>query len=399
MMTARRTSGLNRGGCGDIVRLGRATRTPGRNANVIRIGNLSPAKTPSYSLNPKDIEFGRACTPNFFVAEYRGGKWQDPRVEALHPFTLHPATNVFHYGQAIFEGLKAYRHPDDKLALFRPEMNARRFDVSAERMGIPAVGEQLFLEAVHRLVDVERAFVPERPGTLYIRPTIIGTEACLGVRSSTEFTFFVITLPSGAYFKEMLSGTGAVRVFVEQATARAAPGGTGAVKAAANYAVTLKTISDAKERGCSQVLYLDAARRQRVEELGGMNVFFVRNGELITPTLNGTILPGVTRDSLLELGPSLGIPAREEDIDIDEVIAGVQDGSITEAIACGTAATVVGISELVFENGTALKVGDGHLGPITKMLFEEIQAIQFGAVPDRFGWISPVHAAELSPSV
>lgn len=370
-----------------------------RNANVIRIGNLSPAKAPSSSLNLKDIEFGRTCTPNFFISEYRGGRWQDPRIEALHAFTLHPATNVFHYGQAIFEGLKAYRHPEDKLALFRPEMNAKRFNVSADRMGIPRVDEELFLEAMHRLVDIERAFVPEPPGTLYIRPTIIGSEPCLGVRSSTEFIFYVITLPSGGYFKEMLSGTGAVRVYVEQATARAAPGGTGAVKAAANYAVTLKAISDAKERGCSQVLYLDAARRQRVEELGGMNVFFVRNGELITPTLNGTILPGVTRDSLLHLGPSLGIPAREEDIDIEQVIAEVQSGVITEAIACGTAATVVGISELVFADGMELKVGNGHVGPITKMMFEQIQAIQFGTSPDPFGWISPVHAETLAPTV
>lgn len=366
-----------------------------KDRHVIRIGNLSPIKTAPYSLNPKDIEFGRVCTPNFFVAEYRGGQWRDPRIEALHGFTLHPATNVFHYGQAIFEGLKAYRHPDDKLALFRPEMNAHRFDVSAARMGMPPVGERLFLEAVQRLVDIERNFVPERPGTLYIRPTMIGSEACLGVRSSSEFIFFIITLPSGAYFKEMLSGTGAVRVYVEQATARAAHGGTGSVKAAANYAVTLKTITDAKEKGCSQVLYLDAERRQRVEELGGMNVFFVRNGELITPTLrHGTILPGVTRDSLLMLGDAIGIPAREADIDIDDVIADVQSGAISEAIACGTAATVVGISELVFAEGRSLPVGDGKLGPITKRLFDEIQGIQFGTLPDRYGWISLVEAFE-----
>jgi branched-chain amino acid aminotransferase len=362
---------------------------------VITIANLSAQRTPPIPLDPKDIEFGRTCTPNFFVAEYRGGRWHEPRIEALHRFQLHPASNVFHYGQAIFEGLKAYRHGEEKVALFRPEMNAHRFDTSAARMGMPLVGEELFLEAVHRLVDIERAFIPEAPGTLYIRPTMIGTEPCLGVRSSNEFIFYVITLPSGAYFKEMLAGTGTVRVFVEQSTSRAAPGGTGAVKAAANYAVTLKTISDAKQRGCSQVLYLDAARRQRVEELGGMNVFFVRDGELITPTLNGTILPGVTRDSLLILGPSLGIPAREADIDIDEVVAGIRSGSITEAIACGTAATVVGISELVFEDGRTLQVGGGKLGPVTKRLFDEIQAIQFGTAPDPFGWISPVHATEV----
>lgn len=361
---------------------------------MITIANLSPQKTAPYSLDPKDIEFGRTCTPNFFICEYRGGKWQEPRIEALHRFAMHPAANVFHYGQAIFEGLKAYRHGGDGLALFRPELNAQRFAESAERMGMPLVGEELFLEAVHRLVDIERAFVPKAPGTLYIRPTMIGTEACLGVRSSTEFSFYVITLPSGAYFKEMVGGTGTVRVFVEQSTSRAAPGGTGAVKAAANYAVTLKTISDAKQRGCGQVLYLDAVRRKRVEELGGMNVFFVRDGELITPTLNGTILPGVTRASLLELGPSLGIPAREEDIDIDQVVAGVESGSITEAIACGTAATVIGISELVFGDGRVLRIGGGTLGSVTRRLFDEIQAIQFGTGPDPFGWISPVHAPE-----
>ncbi|HYK02825.1 MAG TPA: branched-chain amino acid aminotransferase [Thermoanaerobaculia bacterium] len=362
---------------------------------MITIANLSAQRTPPYSLDPKDIEFGRTCTPNFFVAEYRGGRWHDGKIEALHGFNLHPATNVFHYAQAIFEGLKAYRRADDSVGLFRPEMNAARFNDSAIRMGMPVVDEQLFVEAIQRLVDIERAFVPGAPGSLYIRPTMIGTEACLGVRSSSEFLFYILTLPSGAYFKEMVAGTGTMRVFVEQATSRAAPGGTGGVKAAANYAVTLKSITDAKERGCSQVLYLDAARRQRVEELGGMNVFFVRDGQLITPTLNGTILPGVTRDSLLELGPTLGIPAREEDIDIDEVADGVQSGSITEAIACGTAATVVGISELVFGDGRVLQVGGGKLGPVTKRLFDEIQGIQFGTSPDRFGWTTVVQPSEV----
>jgi branched-chain amino acid aminotransferase len=386
---------LNGGGGGDIVC--KALHQPsGRRKErpVIRIGNLSPVKTAPYSLDPKDIEFGRKCTPNFFVTEYRRGQWQDPRIEELHDFSLHPATNVFHYAQAIFEGLKAYKHPDDKLALFRPELNARRLNVSAVRMGMPQVAEQLFLEAVHRLVDIDRGFMPEPPGTIYIRPTMIGTEPCLGVRSSTEFIFYVITLPSGGYFKDLPSGTGTVRVYVEQATVRAAPGGTGAVKAAANYAVTLKTITDAKERGCSQVLYLDAVRRQRVEEMGGMNVFFVRNGELITPTLNGTILPGVTRASMLELGPAMGIPAREQDIDIDDVVREVQSGAITEAIACGTAATLIGISEFVFADGSVFPVGDGGLGPVTRRMFDEIQAIQFGTAPDRFGWVSPVEAYE-----
>jgi branched-chain amino acid aminotransferase len=365
---------------------------------VIKIGNLSPERTPSYSLAPEKIEFGRQCTPNFLLCKYRNGKWDEPCIEALHNFSMHPASNVFQYGQAVFEGLKAYRQPNDRIVLFRPEMNAMRFEESANRIGMPPIGEEVFLEASRLLVDLERSYTPEPPGTLYLRPTMIGTEASLGVRAATEFLFYIITLPSGAYFKEMREGTAAVRVFVEQSTSRAAPGGTGAIKAAANYAVTLKSIRDAKAKGCSQVLFLDATRRQRVEELGGMNVFFVRNGELITPRLNGTILPGVTRDSLLTLGPDLGIPASEIDIDIDQVVADVQSGAITEALACGTAATIVGISELLFEDGRLFQIGDGQPGIITKRLFEEIQGIQFGRIPDRFGWTRDVSSSVLAAS-
>jgi branched-chain amino acid aminotransferase len=365
---------------------------------VIKIGNLSPQRVASYSLAPDKIEFGRQCTPNFVVAEYRDGKWSEPRIEALHHFSMHPASNVFQYGQAIFEGLKAYRQPNDQVVLFRPEMNAQRFEESAIRMGMPPIGAEIFLEASRALVDLERPFIPESPGTLYLRPTMIGTEASLGVRAATEFLFYIITLPSGAYFKNMGNGTGAVRVFVEQSISRAAPGGTGEIKAAANYAVTLKSIRDAKDRGCSQVLFLDAERRQRVEELGGMNVFFVRNGKLITPRLNGTILPGVTRASLLTLGPDLGVPASEEDINIDQVVADVQSGVITEAMACGTAATVVGISELLFSDGRLIRIGDGQAGTITKQLFDEIQGIQFGRIPDRFGWTQDVSTDVLAVS-
>lgn len=359
----------------------------------MEIKTLCRQTRPAYPLDPSTLEFGRQCTPSFFVCEYRNGAWGEPRVEELHNFSLHPAANVFHYAQAIFEGLKAYRQPDDRIVLFRPEMNAKRMEGSARRMGMPPIDEELFLEAIRRLVDVDRNYVPEPPGSLYIRPTMIGTEPGLGVRSSTEFLFYIITLPSGTYFKGMAPGTGTVRVFVEESTSRAAPGGTGGVKAAANYAVTLKSISDAKAKGCGQVLFLDAVRRHRVEELGGMNIFFVRNGELITPKLSGTILPGVTRDSLLVLARDLGIRATECDIDIYEVVDQVREGVVTEAFAAGTAATVVGIRELLFESGTEVAIGDGNVGRITKMLFDEITGIQFGKIPDRFGWTSDVASA------
>ena len=359
---------------------------------MIEIKQLCRQTTPAYPLDPANLEFGRQCTPNFFLCEYRNGCWGEPRLEELHPLSMHPASNVFHYAQAIFEGLKAYRQPDDRVVLFRPEMNAERFDYSARRMGMPPVDHELFLEAIRRLVDVERNWVPEPPGSLYIRPTMIGSEAGLGVRSSTEFIFYIITLPSGTYFKGMEPGTGTVRVWVAESTSRAAPGGTGGVKAAANYAVTLKTITDAKAKGCGQVLFLDAVRRHRVEELGGMNIFFVRNGELITPKLSGTILPGVTRDSLIALARDLGIPTTETDIDIYEVADQIHSGVVTEAFAAGTAATVVGIRELLFESGTSVEIGDGTVGQITKRLFDEITGIQFGTVRDRFGWTSDVAA-------
>jgi branched-chain amino acid aminotransferase len=360
---------------------------------VIEIKQLCRQTTPAYPLDPANLEFGRQCTSNFFICEYKNGCWGEPRIEELHNLSMHPASNVFHYAQAIFEGLKAYRQPEDRVVLFRPEMNAARFAHSAKRMGMPPVDEELFLEAVRRLVDMERNWAPEPPGSLYIRPTMIGSEAGLGVRSSTEFLFYIITLPSGTYFKGMEPGTGTVRVWVAESTSRAAPGGTGGVKAAANYAVTLKTITDAKAKGCSQVLFLDAVRRHRVEELGGMNVFFVRNGELITPKLSGTILPGVTRDSLLDLARDLGIRATETDIDIYEVADQVRSGDVTEAFAAGTAATVVGIRELLFESGESVAIGDGEVGTITKRLFDEITGIQFGTIPDRHGWTTDVATA------
>jgi branched-chain amino acid aminotransferase len=359
----------------------------------MEIKTLCSQTTPAYPLDPANLEFGRQCTSNFFVCEYRNGAWGEPRLEELHNFSMHPAANVFHYAQAIFEGLKAYRQAEDRVVLFRPEMNARRFAHSAKRMGMPPVDDELFLEAVRRLVDMERNWVPDPPGSLYIRPTMIGSEPGLGVRSSNEFIFYIITLPSGTYFKGMAPGSGTVKVFVEESHSRAAPGGTGGVKAAANYAVTLKTISDAKARGCSQVLFLDAVRRHRVEELGGMNVFFVRNGELITPKLSGTILPGVTRDSLLQIARDLGVKATEEDIDIYEVVDQVRSGVVTEAFAAGTAATVVGIRELLFESGTSVEIGNGNVGQLTKRLFDEITGIQFGTVPDRHGWTSDVATA------
>jgi branched-chain amino acid aminotransferase len=358
-----------------------------------KIRRTGSPQQPDRSLDPSQIDFGRWVTPNFFHVEYAGGKWGEPLVSPVENFSLHPAALVFHYAQAIFEGLKAYRWADGSLALFRVESNARRFNASAARMDMPHVPEDLFIDAVHNLVDLERNFVPAEPGSLYIRPTMIATEPCIGVRGANNFIFFVLTLPAGGYFKETSGGIGAVKVQVAETAARAAIGGTGAVKAAANYAVTLKTINEAKDHGCAQVLYLDARGNRQVEEMGGMNVFFLREGKLVTPPLNGTILPGITRDSILQLAPVLGVEVLEEPITIDEVESQVHAGKITEAFACGTAAVVTGISALRFEDGRTLNIGGGQPGPLSQALYSRIIGMQFGREADPFGWVSKVNPA------
>jgi branched-chain amino acid aminotransferase len=269
-------------------------------------------------------------------------------------------------------------------------MNARRMNESAARLSMPPVDERLFIEALSRLTEHERFYIPAAPGSLYLRPIMFGTEACVGVRSSSDFIFYVLALPTGSYFKEVSRGTGMVDVLVSQSVARAAKGGTGHVKAAANYAVTLQVIMEARKKGCAQVMFLDAAERTRVEEMGGMNVFFVRDGTLITPPLNGTILNGITRDSLLRVAPDLGIPAREEVVHIDEVVRDIESRRITEAIACGTAAVLTGIRSLQFEDGRVVRLPGETAGPLTSKLYDRLVGIQYGEYPDPYGWVTEV---------
>ncbi|MFN7934877.1 MAG: branched-chain amino acid aminotransferase [Bryobacteraceae bacterium] len=354
----------------------------------IEIKTVPQAAPPS--LDPKNIAFGKMFTPHFFCCEYRGGQWQNARIEPVHNFSLHPAALVFHYAQAIFEGLKAYEHADGSIALFRPEMNARRFNASAARMSMPHVDEQLFLDAVHELVKADHAYTPSFPGSLYVRPTLIGTEPCIGVKSSSEFIFFILTLPAGSYFPELPSGAGAVDVLISESVVRAARGGTGHVKAAANYAVTLQVITQAKEVGCAQVLFLDSSNDRRVEEMGGMNILFVDGGELVTPALGGTILNGVTRDSILTLARDMGLKVREEAYGFGDMLARIRSGRITEVMACGTAAVITGIRGFKLENGDRIAVGDAAPGPVTNQLFEQLQGIQYGRIPDRHGWVTQV---------
>jgi branched-chain amino acid aminotransferase len=338
-------------------------------------------------LRPEKLEFGRVVAPLWFRAWHRNGKWETGRIERWTPIELHPAALVLHYAQSIFEGLKAYKTPDGSAVLFRPEMNARRMRHSAARMAMPEPPEAMFVEATRALVDCQRKWIPEPPGSLYIRPAMIGTEACIGVRASHEYLFFIIVLPSGSYFQGLPPGkTGTVRVFVSETVGRAATGGTGDAKAAANYSVTLQVIEAAKKRGCAQVMFLDSRGHRTVEEMGGMNVFFLRGDTLITPPLTGTLLAGITRDSILKLAPTLGISMSEEPVPFDGLLDQVRNGQITEAFACGTAAVITGIEAFMLEDGREAHVGAGECGPVTHKLFNALRDIQYGVVKDPFGW-------------
>jgi len=352
------------------------------------VKNVSGNPAPLQSLDPATVGFGKIFSPHWFSVDYRGGEWTDAKIEAIAPIALHPGALALHYAQEIFEGLKAFVQPDGGISLFRPEMNARRFQASAERMSMPKADEELFLDAVLSLSELDRAWVPEYPGSLYIRPTMIATQPYIGVSSSKEYKFYVITLPAGKYFANSDPGPGAVEVLVAESMVRAWPGGTGAVKTAANCAITLQIPARATAAGLNQVLFLDGSPERRVEELGGMNVMFVEDGGLVTPPLGGTILPGITRDSVLTLARDMGIDVREYAYSLSELVDGVKSGRITEAIACGTAAVVTGIRTLCFENGERLAVGGAKApGAVTCALFERLQGIQYGRLPDKFGWV------------
>jgi branched-chain amino acid aminotransferase len=327
---------------------------------------------------------------NFYVAEYRDGAWQTGRVEPLHNFSLHPATLVLHYAQTIFEGLKAFRQADGSVKVFRADKNARRFDDSARRMGMPPIGGKMFVDAVNAAVAAEAANVLEYPGSLYIRPVLFASEPHIGVRAATEYIFFVMTLPAGAYFPDVIGSAGAVTVYVADSVMRAFPGGTGNVKTAANYAVTLQITTQAKAAGCSQVLFLDASPERRVEEMGGMNIMFVEDGAVVTPPLSGTILPGVTRDAILQIARDLGLPVREYAYTRAEMVDRIKDGRIAEAYACGTAAVITGIRSFKFEDGSTLELANAAPGPLTTRLFDELTGIQYGTRPDKHGWLQPV---------
>jgi branched-chain amino acid aminotransferase len=339
-----------------------------------------------------DPGFGRHFTDTMFVARYRQGEgWYDARLTAYAPLQLDPSTAALHYAQSIFEGLKAYAQPDGSVATFRPEANAARFARSARRLAMPPVPEASFLAAVDALVAADREWVPTGPDqTLYLRPYQLASEPFLGVRPATEYLFLVIASPAGAYFPR---GVQPVSVYISEDYIRAAPGGTGDVKCAGNYAASLLAQEEAIAAGCDQVVYLDAVEKRYIEELGGMNLFFVLgsgdDAELVTPELTGTLLPGITRDSLITVARELGHPVTERLITADEWRQGVADGSITETFACGTAAVITPIGEVKARTGD-FTVGDGTPGALTMKLRGTLLDIQHGRVADPHGWLHQV---------
>jgi branched-chain amino acid aminotransferase len=332
------------------------------------------------------LGFGKLFTDRMFVMQYTDGKgWHSARIEPYGPFSLDPACAVLHYAQEIFEGLKAFRRPDGKIALFRPSDNVRRFNRSAERMSMPQVDEAFFLKAIKELVRLEQEWVPKSEGTaLYIRPTMIATDPFLGVHPSHTYLCYVILSPVGAYYK---GGLAPVKIWISDEYVRVAPGGTGEAKTGGNYAASLKGSMVAEEKGFDQVLWLDAVQRKYVEEVGSMNICFVYDGKVVTSPLKGTILDGITRRSILTLVKEMGITVEERALTVDEILDGVASGRLTEAFGTGTAAVVSPVGQFTFRDRT-VTFGDGKtIGDLTGKLYANLTGIQTGKVADNHGWI------------
>lgn len=331
--------------------------------------------------------FGTLFTDHMVEIDYDADKggWHSARVCPRQPISLDPAAAVLHYAQEIFEGLKAYRQEDDRIALFRPEANARRFNESADRMAMPHLPEELFLESIRRLLSVDKDWFPTvEGGSLYLRPFMFASEAFLGVRPAKQYKYLLIASPAGNYFK---SGAPAVKIWVSRDYVRAAPGGTGAAKTGGNYAASLVPQAEAIEKGYDQVVFLDAAERKWIEELGGMNLFFVfDDGSVVTPPLTGTILPGITRNSLIALLREEGLEVREEPYSIDQWRDDANSGRLIETMACGTAAVVTPVGTVAGPDGE-FTIGSGGPGQLTTKVHEKLVGIQRGRVEDTYGWV------------
>ena len=353
--------------------------------------DIKITRTATPKAKPTDetkLGFGKKFSDHMFVMDYTEGEgWHDARIVPYGPFELDPATVVFHYAQEIFEGMKAYRTADDTVQLFRPDCNAKRFQDSADRLCIPKIPVEDYIQAVEALVDVDRDWVPHTDGaSLYIRPFIFANDVGLGVHASKHYIFCIICAPSGAYYAE---GINPVRIYVEDEYIRAAPGLTGFTKCGGNYAASIKAGEMAEQQGFAQVLWLDGVEHKYVEEGGGMNVVFKINGRIITPMLTGSILPGVTRRSCLQLFEDWGMPVEERLISVDELFEAAANGTLEEAMCVGTAAVICPIGELTYE-GKAYTINNFQTGPLAQKLYDTLTGIQWGTQPDPHGWTCKV---------
>ena len=363
--------------------------TPGLEVAVDR--RPDPASTEELTSVLATPGFGQRFTDHMLLAHWTPERgWHDGRITAYGPLALDPATAVLHYAQEIFEGLKAYRHPDGSVWTFRPEANGARLARSARRLALPELPVEDFVASVDALVRVDERWVPDASGekSLYLRPFMFASEAFLGVRPSRHVTYCVIASPAGSYFT---SGPKPVSILVAEHYTRAAVGGTGAAKTGGNYASSLAPQQEAIDRGFDQVVFLDAIERRYVEELGGMNLYFVQDdGSIVTPELTGTILEGITRASIIELAGSLGHKVEERKVAIDEWREGVRSGRITEVFACGTAAVVTPLGRLAWSDGEVDCSVDGQAGPVTTAVRRALVDLQYGRTEDSFGWLHRV---------
>ncbi|WP_167957394.1 branched-chain amino acid aminotransferase [Anaerosporobacter faecicola] len=330
------------------------------------------------------LKFGTIFTDHMFIMNYETGKgWHDARIVPYGPLSLEPSSMVFHYGQEMFEGLKAYKTEDGRTLLFRPDKNIERANNTNRRICIPEIPEEDFLDAIKAIVKTDEAWIPEKPGTsLYIRPFIIATDPFLGVRPSDTYMFIIILSPVGAYYPE---GLNPVKIWIEDEYVRAVKGGVGEAKTGANYVASLAAQVKAHDDGYSQVLWLDGVERKYIEEVGAMNIFFKINGTVVTPQLNGSILPGVTRNSVIHLCKSWGIPVEERKVSVDELYEASKNGTLEEVFGTGTAAVISPVGHLRFEDHV-MQIKDGGIGELSQKIYDTITGIQLGKVEDTFNW-------------
>ena len=330
------------------------------------------------------IPFGTYFSDHMFLLDYDEGKgWHDPRIVPFANFELSPAAVVFHYAQEIFEGMKAYRSHKGDVLLFRPEENSKRLNSSAERLCIPQVPEEIFLAGLKALIELDRDWVPSVPDTsLYIRPFVIATSPHLGVHASSSYLFAIITSPVGSYYPE---GLNPVRIMIENSDVRAVRGGTGYTKCGGNYAASIRAGERAEKKGFSQVLWLDGVTQQNIEEVGSMNVMFKIGGKIVTPKLTGSVLPGITRKSCIDLLKSWGYDVEEREFSVNELVQAAKDGTLEEAWGTGTAAVVSPIGEISYE-GVNYEIGSFKIGTLTQKLYDTLTDIQWGKTEDAFGW-------------